>query len=66
MLLLLEASSAEMVAAESVRLSPRTKARVRRKLSRTMQGMVGMVEPKENRRLTDDLAVGRSLVAAGE
>ncbi len=56
----------EVVVDERVYLAPRTEARVRCRLSRAMRGSEGMVEPTENLRLADGVAVGRSLVQAGE
>lgn len=64
--LLPEVDCAEVVTAERLHLAPRTEARVRCRLSRMMRGREGLVEPTENLQLADGVAVGRSLVGAGE
>ena len=64
--LLPEVGCAEVVVAKRVHLAPRTEVKVQCKLSRAMRGVDGMVEPSKDLRLADGVAVGRSLVGAGE
>lgn len=61
-----EVGCAEVVTAERLHLAPRTERRVQCRLSRVMHDAEGIVEPSENLHLTDGVAVGRSLVGAGE
>lgn len=62
--MLLEDDRAWVFTTAQLHLAPRTEARVRCKLS--MRGVDGMVELTKDRRQADSMAVGRSLVAAGE
>lgn len=64
--LLPETSFAEVVVVELMRLSPSTEAWIQCKLSSMVQGENDMMEPTENYPLTHGVAVGKSLVAAGE
>ncbi|XP_047471470.1 uncharacterized protein LOC125026912 [Penaeus chinensis] len=64
--LLPEVGCAEVVTAERLHLAPRTESRIRCRLSRVMRGVEGLVEPIQNLQLADGVAVGRSLVGAGE
>ena len=64
--LLLHDASAEVVTTAPVYLAPGTEARVQCRLSQKMRGADGMVEPTKERQLGDGVAVGRSLVRAGE
>ena len=64
--LLPEDDCAEVVTAERVRFAPRTEARIQCRLSRTMRGADGVVEPAKDMQLAEGVAVGRSLVGDGE
>ena len=64
--LLPEVGCSEVVTTERLRLAPRTEQRVPCRLSRAMDGAEGIVEPSEDLHLADGVAVGRSLVRAGE
>ena len=61
-----EVGCAEVVTAERLHITRRSEARVQCRLLRAMIGAERMVEPTENLRLADGVAVGQSLVSDGE
>lgn len=61
-----EVGRSEVVTTRRLQLAPRSECRVQCRLARPMQSTEGLVEPASDCRLADGVAVGRSLVQAGE